>query len=40
MNICINDTVDYLLQMRSMTTYIDSLGIPPLHSEWDDDDEQ
>ena len=40
MNIYINDTVDYPFQMRSMTVYIDRLGIPPIHSEWDDDDEQ
>lgn len=40
MNTYINDTVDYPFQMRPTVTYIDRLGVPPLYSEWDDDDEQ
>lgn len=39
MNFYINDTVDYPFQMRSTTVYIDRLGVPPLYSEGDEDDE-
>ena len=40
MNIYLNDTVDYPFQMRSITVYIDRLGIPPLYSEGDENDEE
>ena len=40
MNTYLNDTVDYPFQMRSMTVYIDRLGVLPLYSEGGDDVEQ
>ena len=37
MDVYIDDTVGYPFQMRSMTVYIDRLGVLPLYSEGDDD---